>query len=162
MREELIYNYEGVEYPEFLKSGNSARFVIPVAKEFCKGYGLDVGCGEWPMQGALPIDIKMGDDAMKLPYGKFDYIFSSHCLEHLTDPVSALEHWGTRLKSGGVLFLYLPHPSMTYWQPTRNRKHLHSWHPYQVAEMLRELGFEHVIHSERDMAWSFTVIGFKK
>jgi SAM-dependent methyltransferase len=96
---------------------------------------------------------------MALPEGEFDYVFSSHCLEHLVDPVKALEHWKTRLKKGGVLFLYLPHPDMKYWLPQNCRKHLHSWAPEVMAELVRDLGFENVIHSQRDIAFGFTVIG---
>lgn len=97
---------------------------------------------------------------MNLPDGKWDFIFSSHCLEHLTNPVAALEHWKSKLCAGGVLFLYLPHPDMTYWLPQWNRKHLHSWRPEDMETMLRDLGFVDVIRSERDLAWSFAVVGF--
>jgi len=98
---------------------------------------------------------------MALPEGIFDYAFSSHLLEHLADPVAAIEHWKTRLRAGGVLFLYLPHPEMTYWRPQNCRKHLHIFHPADIAEMLRDLGFVDVLHGERDLAWSFPVVGFK-
>jgi hypothetical protein len=30
-----------------------------------------------------------------------------------------------------------------------------------MAEILRELGFVNVMHSERDLAWGFAVVGFK-
>ena len=128
---------------------------------FCKGNGLDIGSGEWPLPGATSIDTKFGKDGNGLPDGEWDYIFSSHCLEHLADPVYALEHWKAHIKPGGVLFLYLPHPDMKYWNPTRNRKHLHSWRPEEMAEILTDLGFKDVIFSERDLAWSFAVVGFK-
>lgn len=97
---------------------------------------------------------------MELPTGPFNYIFSSHCLEHLTNPVAALEHWKSRLTVGGVLFLYLPHPDMTYWLPQHNRKHLHSWRPADMARIVKDLGFKNVVHSERDLAWGFCVVGF--
>lgn len=157
----MIYEYEGVQYPEYLKAGNAAQWVHPFAEYFCKGYGVDVGCGKWPIQGATPVDMISGGDAMKLPDCDYDFVHSSHSLEHLIDPVGALLHWKDCLKPGGVLFVYLPHPSMRYWQPTRNRKHLHEWQPEQMARIFRDLGFEKVIHSERDLAWGFTVVGFK-
>lgn len=157
----MIYEYDGKLYPDYLKSGNACRFIEPMAREFCQGVGLDVGAGKWPLPGAIPVDLDMTVDAMFLPEGEFDFVFSSHCLEHLENPVAALEHWRTRLVDGGVLFLYLPHPDMTYWLPTRNRKHLHSWPPQQAAAMVRDLGFVNVLHSERDLAWGFAVVGFK-
>lgn len=160
---ELLYRYDGELYPDYLKRGNATQFILPVAAHFCVGRGIDVGCGKWPMSGALPIDIETGGDAMNLPASEngWDFIFSSHCLEHLVDPVGALDHWLDRLKSRGVLFLYLPHPAMRYWNTTRNRKHLHEWEPAQMARIVRDVGFVDVIHSERDLAWSFAVVGFK-
>lgn len=155
----MIFEYRGSLYPEYLKNGNACRFIAPTAKEFCTGIGLDVGAGRWPLPGAIPVDAKDGRDAMALPSGEYDYIFSSHCLEHLANPIAALEHWKTRLKVGGVLFLYLPHPEMTYWLPQNCRKHLHTWAPAQMAQIVNDLGFFDVIHSERDLAWGFAVVG---
>lgn len=156
----MIFSYKGSLYPEYIRHGNACRFVVPLALEFCKGKGVDVGAGKWALPGALAIDVATGGDAMELPPGPFNYVFSSHCLEHLTDPVAAIEHWKSRLTPGGVLFLYLPHPDMRYWRPENNRKHLHMWWPRDMANLLAELGFVDVIHSERDLAWGFAAVGF--
>lgn len=157
----MIFDYKGELFPEYLKHGNACQFIAPTALQFCKGDGLDVGCGAWPLKGAAPVDLTRGGDAMALPPGAYDYIFSSHCLEHLADPVAALEHWRSQIRPGGVLFLYLPHPDMAYWRPQHCRKHLHSWRPEDMAQIVRDLGFVNVIHGERDLAWSFAVVGFK-
>lgn len=157
----MIYEYRGALYPEYLKHGNAARFAVPAALEFCIGKGVDVGAGRWPFPGAQPVDVREGGDAMALPEGQFDYVFSSHCLEHLANPVAALRHWQERLRPGGVLFLYLPHPDMSYWRPQHCARHLHQWWPADMARLVTDLGFERVIHSERDLAWSFSVVGFK-
>ena len=156
----MIFEYKGALYPDYIRNGNACRFILPMAQEFCRGVGLDVGAGRWPLPGAIPVDLADGGDAMNLPAGDYDYIFSSHCLEHLEDPIAAIEHWKTRIKPGGALFLYLPHPDMRYWRPQHNRKHLHLFWPDDTAEMLRDLGFVDVIHSDRDLAWSFSVVGF--
>lgn len=157
----MIYEYRGALYPDYLKRGDACQFVTPVAQQFCKGSGLDVGCSYWPFPGAIPVDQTLGGDAMALPAGEFDYVFSSHCLEHLPNPISALEHWKTRIKPGGVLFLNLPSPDMEYWRPQHCRKHLHSWRPEDMAQIVRDLGFVNVIHSARDLSWSFQVVGWK-
>lgn len=162
VRADLVFEYRGKLYPDYLRKGNAMRFIEPIAKQFCKGLGLDVGAGRWPFADAVPVEISTGGDAMDLPEGYWDYIFSSHCLEHLTNPVAALEHWRTRLRSGGVLFLYLPHPDMEYWRPQNCRKHLHLFYPKDVAQMLSDIGFSDVIHSERDLAWGFSAVGFVK
>lgn len=155
-----IFEYRGQQYPGYLRDGNMMQFIAPTAAQFCEGSGLDVGGGKWPLYWAQPVDRIHGGDAMALPEGQYDFVFSSHCLEHLPDPVAAIEHWKTRLKPGGVLFLYLPHPSQRYWQPANCRKHLHTFHPADTAQMLLDLGFVDVLHSERDLAWSFCAVGF--
>lgn len=156
----MIFEYLGHTFPDYLKHGNAMQYVAPIALKFCQGRGLDVGCGKWPLPGAIPVELKDGGDAMELPHGQFDYVFSSHCLEHLVNPIAALEHWKSRLRPGGVLFLYLPDSAMTYWRPQHCRKHLHTWRPEDMAQILRDLGFVNVLHSERDLAWSFSVVGF--
>lgn len=159
---QAIFEYRGALYPDFIRRGNAMQFVAPFALQFCKGRGLDIGAGRWPLQGAVPVELADGGDAMNLPAGPWDYAFSSHALEHLSNPIAALEHWRDNLRPGGVLFLALPHPSMTYWLPQHNKRHLHSWRPEEMAQIVRDIGFEHVIFSERDLYWTFCVVGFKK
>lgn len=123
----------GERYPKFQSEGNAAQFAIPFAKHFCIGEGLDIGCGkpEWAFPDAFPVDpeIDAKYDAMNLPGFKWDYIFSSHCLEHLLNWVEALDYWTDRLRMEGILFLYLPDFSQTYWRPWSNRKHKQCFTP---------------------------------
>ena len=157
-----LFEFAGQTYPSFIRDGNAMQYVEPIARQFCKGDGLDIGSGGWPLPGARPIEITRGADALALPDGLFDFAFSSHCLEHLINPVAALEHWKTRIRPGGVLFLYLPHPAAAMWRPQHNREHLHLFYPADVAQLLRDLGFVDVLHSERDLAYGFSVVGFVK
>lgn len=158
-----LFEYKGDLYPEYLKQGNANRFITYVARLYCTGQGLDVGAGMWPLPGATAVDLTTGTDALNVPAREdgWDYIFSSHCLEHVINPVAVLEHWKDRLRTGGVLFLYLPHPEMSYWRPQNCRKHLHMWFPEEMAEIVHDLGFKGVLYSQRDMMWSFTVVCYK-
>jgi SAM-dependent methyltransferase len=155
-----IFEYRGDLYPGYLRDGTRCSSSLPTATQFCKGTWVSMSARAVAVPGAQPVELRDGGDAMDLPEGEFDYIVSSHCLEHLANPVAAIEHWKTRLKPGGVLFLYLPHPSQKYWRPANCRKHLHIFHPEDTADMLRDLGFVNVIHGERDLAWSFACVGF--
>jgi len=116
-----LIEYKNKKYPHFQTIGNASQFAIPYAKYFCNGDGFDIGCNriEWAYPGAQPIDLNLDDewDALNLPDRQVDYIFSSHCLEHLPNWVDALDYWYTRLKANGVLFLYLPAYSQEYWRP---------------------------------------------
>ncbi|MBN4064994.1 methyltransferase domain-containing protein [Dehalococcoides mccartyi] len=161
---EKFFEYKNEIYPSYLKSGNANAYVEPFAKMFCSGNGLDIGgFSDWVFPGARAVNILNDDewDAYKLPGSGYDYIFSSHTLEHLHDYVGALEYWRDSIKDEGILFLHLPHPDMEYWLPQNNRKHLHIFRPEDIAKTLRDLGFKNVIQSERDLGWSFTVVGQK-
>ena len=125
--------FKDKEYLSIQTNGNAGRFAIPFAQELLSGKGLDIGCSkkEWAFPGAIPIDLAFDDpyDAMNLPDGIYDYIFSSHCLEHLNDWVGVLEYWHSKLKANGILYLYLPHYSQEYWRPWNNRKHVNILQP---------------------------------
>lgn len=154
-------------YPLFQTSGFAARFAFPFAKEVCKGIGLDVGTGkdEWCFPGALPIDPKINQwDAMNIPKvasgGGWDYIFSSHCLEHLDRWVDVLDYWFTHLRDGGVLFLYLPDQSQKYWLPWNNRKHVSVFTP-EIIQWYLHTKAKKVFVSGVDLNNSFIAIAEK-
>lgn len=165
MNKRKVFKYENKLYPNFIKEGNAVKYVREFANYFCKGKGLDIGGFDtWVLDGAKPINISIDDefDAMNLPNEKYDYIFSSHCLEHLEKPFEALKYWIEHLKDNGVIFLYLPHHEMRYWRPDRNKKHLHTFDVYEIMENLRENKISDIIYSERDLYFSFSVVGYKE
>lgn len=152
-------------YPAIQGEGNAAQYAIPFAKKFCTGVGYDIGCNrlEWAFPGAQAIDLEFTDewDAYNLPDGEVDYIFSSHCLEHLPNWVDALNYWTSKLKVGGVLFLYLPHYSQEYWRPWNNRKHIHCFLPEIIVDYMHDKGYKNIFNSQRDLLNSFMVVGEK-
>lgn len=159
-----LIDYSNKKYPIFQTQGNASQFAIPFAKHFCQGEGLDIGCKEldWAFPGATCIDIDFEDpwEAFNLPDKKYDYIFSSHCLEHLDNWVSALDYWTEHLKEeGGVLFLYLPHYDQEYWRPWNNRKHIHCLFPEVIVDYLKNCGYINILYSQRDLNHSFMVVG---
>lgn len=159
--------HEGEMYPKFQSEGFAAKFAIPFAQEVCKGRGVDVGCGKeaWALPGAMMVDpaVMPGNgDAMNFPKDcdYLDYIFSSHCLEHLDHWVETLDYWHSKLRRGGVLFLYLPDFSQTYWRPWFNRKHRHVFTPEIIDAYMRQ-NFVKVMTSGVDLNNSFIVMGEK-
>jgi SAM-dependent methyltransferase len=44
----------------------------------------------------------------------YDFILSSHVLEHIANPLKALFEWKRVLKNGGVLLLVIPHKQCTF------------------------------------------------
>jgi len=157
--------FEGDKYPMFQTEGNASQFAIPFAKHVCRGRGVDIGYGreDWKFPGAIgadSIDDSNRYHARELPED-LDYIYSSHCLEHVDDWVGTLIYWISKLKSKGVLFLYLPHRSQKYWRPWNNRKHIHILDPEMVEECLKSIGMSDVFVTGVDLNNSFMVYAVK-
>lgn len=157
-------------YPEFISHGYHSRFIMPVAEQIIgyDGLGVDVGCKhrEWAYPGAVCVDSSFEDgfDANNLPYsGALNYIFSSHCLEHVPNWKEVLKYWYECLDDNGIIFLYLPHTDNEYWDvrfmPTK--RHINNLVPEVVEEELKSIGFKNVFCSQRDAAYSFCVYGEK-
>ena len=159
--------YGGKAYPFFQTEGNAARFAIPFATQVCHGIGYDIGCNkeEWSLPGSNMIDpvIDSRWHAMNLPvdqFGAVNYIFSSHCLEHVDTPwYTVLQYWKSNLKPGGVLFLYLPDYSQEYWRPWNNNKHKHVFTPDLIRDAFNALNLQNVFVSGVDLNNSFMAMG---
>ena len=101
------------------------------------GRGLDLGCGwdkvtydaigvnqDWAGQGDRAdfwFDLNL---PIPSPDGIWDFVYSSHLLEHLLEPYRALKDWWAKIKPGGYLVLYMPHKEL-YLEP--NPEHLNMW-----------------------------------
>jgi len=84
------------------------------------GHGLDIGGKPDPLsmyQGlfsrCLSVrtwDLEDGDGQFLqgVPNESFDFIHSSHCLEHLVDPVEGLKNWLRVIRQGGYLIITVP------------------------------------------------------
>jgi SAM-dependent methyltransferase len=155
---------EGQSYPLFQSQGFAAQFAIPFAQHVCRGEGVDIGCGkkEWALPGAVPVDLTIRDQwsATNLPHD-LDYIFSSHCLEHLQDWTGHLNYWTSKLRKGGTLFLYLPDFSQRYWRPWNNRKHVTAFAPEIIRAYMERL-YEPCFVSGVDLNNSFMAMGEKR
>lgn len=151
---------------------DGTRHIYHLAAHLLFGNGLDIGATQFGQKlgfpGALPVDNEPGRNAYDLSAwgdGSFDYIFSSHTLEHLEHPLKALYEWRRVLKHGATLFLYLPWENHPHWDPriggeaVRNE---HKWQPRpaDVARMIMIAGFQPTyVEYQKDDLWSFVVIG---
>lgn len=80
-------------------------------ERFCQGRGLDIGYGgDLLAPNCCGFDIEDGDAQHLAPLKDetFNFVYSSHTLEHLSNPKLALHNWWRVLKPGGHLILYLP------------------------------------------------------
>ena len=49
-----------------------------------------------------------------IPDASYDFVLSSHCLEHTANPLAALREWGRVTREAGHLLLVLPEPGGTF------------------------------------------------
>jgi SAM-dependent methyltransferase len=75
------------------------------------GKGIDIGCGPDPIfPDVYGFDLGNGDANKITEYvhQEFDFVFSSHCLEHMKDPRRAIQEWWKLVRPGGHLFFIVP------------------------------------------------------
>jgi SAM-dependent methyltransferase len=97
---------------------------------YLTGRVIDIGCGNDPVTAEVEkFDLAEGDANKILearPAQSYDAVYSSHCLEHMSDPVSALAQWWALLKPGGYLVLVVPEENLYeqgYWPSIFNGDH---------------------------------------
>jgi SAM-dependent methyltransferase len=80
-------------------------------ESFCNGNGLDVGYGgDLLADNCQGWDFEHGDAQFlkEIDILHYDFVYSSHTLEHMLKPDVALKNWWRVVKPGGYLILYVP------------------------------------------------------
>jgi SAM-dependent methyltransferase len=159
--------FKGQFYPDYITVGGAGHAIFHEALRFCSGYGVDIGAGFWPLPGAVPVDsergLGLGTNTSDFEDESLDYLFSSHCLEHIGDWQLVLHQWTRKLRPGGIIFLYLPHPGCEIWHPgSPFVGDGHKWipKPDTVREFLEGIGCPIISFNDGpDCMWSFYVCG---
>jgi predicted SAM-dependent methyltransferase len=140
--------------------------------KYCKGQGLDLGCGRSKIRvDAIGIDLysplaDMNCDARLLeqyPSEHFDYVFSSHLLEEIENTEGTLREWLRVLKVGGNLVLYQADKDLYFplGDPQCNRSHKHHFCWESLWEIIKGLGGVELVHHGKypeSKEWSFELV----
>jgi ADP-heptose:LPS heptosyltransferase/predicted SAM-dependent methyltransferase len=137
--------------------GNESGKIMWELVKYTTGRGLDVGCGPYKAfphfigvdnytdTGKFGIkmkpDVVANADDLGWKDEHFDFVFSSHLLEHLEDPKKALAEWWRVIKVGGYLILYLPHKDLYPNVGTEgaNPDHKHDFTPIDISDLMIEV-----------------------
>ena len=99
-------------------------------ERYLSGTVIDIGAGaDLVAPHARRFDVDDGDANVITRYcapGTYDAVHSSHCLEHMHDPVAALAEWWALVKPGGHLVVVVPHEDLYeqgIWPSLFNRDH---------------------------------------
>jgi SAM-dependent methyltransferase len=116
------------------------------ATRYITGKGIDIGSGNdslslysefFPlMSECRSWDLEDGDAQMmaSVPDEHFDFVHSSHCLEHMYDPHEAIHNWLRILKPGGYLICLVPDEDLYeqgVFPSTFNPDHKHTFTIYK-------------------------------
>jgi len=63
---------------------------------------------------ALKVDIVASADELPFEDNKWDFVVSSHVLEHVWDPIKGIKEWIRVIKPGGYVFMIVPHKERTF------------------------------------------------
>lgn len=147
-------------------NGFESAKIAHLVVAYAQGKGLDIGCGTqkcWPEMigvdslkdygGQRPpaVDIVSNGEKLDVFADKtFDYIFSSHFLEHVTDYQACLKEWWRTLKVGAHLILYLPHAEYypKIGQEGSNPDHKHDYTPNDIIEAMKKIGSWELLENE--------------
>lgn len=140
---------------------SDSRFI----RRYFRGNGIDIGGAPDPLilyKEFFPFidsiktwDVDDGDAQFMdgVIDETFDFVFSSHCLEHINDPLQALQNWLRVTKPGGYIVFTIPEEDLYeqgVFPSTFNRDHKNtftvlksrSWSPrsINVMELLSRIG----------------------
>lgn len=152
------------------RKANRRRAADPFFSRIFRGRGIDIGAGSdnldrdrlfTAIESCEDFDRQHGD-AQEIQHvrtaGAYDFVYSSHCLEHMHDPVAALKAWFELVRPGGYLVVVVPDEDLYEqggWPSRFNGDHKwtftvhkpHSWSPrsvnivHLIAEHLRDFSF---------------------
>jgi len=150
---------------ELSKSIARRRAIPRFLTDYFVGCGVDIGGKPDPLllySELFPLitdvriwDLEDGDAQFmeNVADSTFDFVHSSHCLEHLVDPFVGIQNWFRILKDGGHLIITIPDEDLYeqgVWPSTYNLDHKwtfsinkeNSWSPksVNVFELISSLG----------------------
>jgi SAM-dependent methyltransferase len=131
--------------------------------QYTGGTGVDIGCGLNKIHSAaVGIDMRLGSKDFGYAYGaniayrqakphlelpwfadmSLDFVFSSHCIEHFTDPGKSIAEMWRVLKTGGYLVAVLPddryYPRVG--AKAANQDHKMDYSPERLVTIVRQAG----------------------
>jgi len=85
------------------------------------------------VQGDVSQPLQFEDEA-------FDVVIARHILEHMIDPVEAIQNWSKVLKKSGLLIIAVPNHAINNTVPM-NLEHVHVFVPNALTNLVKVLGF---------------------
>jgi SAM-dependent methyltransferase len=161
---------------QFNNEDTEGQIIRPLLPKLGKLYELECG-GQLTTPDAIGVDMITNgefidtiqtksvatikaDVSQKLPFIDADIIIARHILEHMVDPIGALEHWKEALLPNGLLVIAVPDEAKMK-SIIMNKEHKHAYTKEFAIRLLSLVGFHniHVYDSKNNV--SFIITGEK-
>lgn len=143
---------------------------IKLLAEYCKGFGLNIGCGSVSIGNSIGVDVAdtpvavIRAEAHRLPFcdAILDYIVACNSFEHIqVAPVITLREWARCLKVGGTVAVIVPDAEYSIWsmtgdrgvcgrlcKPEREMEHFHAFTELSLRMLFTFCGFQVIEHEK--------------
>lgn len=131
------------------------------------------------------VDVVASGDNLPFEDESFDFVISSHVLEHFFDPIKALKEWYRVIKPNGYIYMIIPHKMRTFDRDKKRTSleelldrhkgritcinpqmdsHYSVWITEDVLELCKYLDFNVIEYYDKDdnVGNGFTIIIQKK
>jgi len=125
-----------------------AKSSVNIFGKYLHGNGIDIGAGNdclvIPDGTVMAFDKPQGNAQTldTLEDDQFDFVYSSHCLEHLDDPLVAVENWIRVCKPGGFIYIVVPHETFyekDTWPSKFSTEHKWSFTPVESSNLPKNI-----------------------
>lgn len=83
--------------------------------DYCDDYTTEFKQGEIRMCGEYaPVHIVSAGDDLPFKDNVWDFVISSHVIEHFYDPIKTMKEWLRVVKPGGYVYVIAPHKERTF------------------------------------------------
>jgi SAM-dependent methyltransferase len=129
-RENLIEGRKSIVEDRKDLAEDQDNSVKKLVERYCIGHGLEIGPGKSPYgprnrtkfldkhtsnkDGTPNPDVVADASSIPICDAQFDFLISSHCLEHVPNTLRTLKEWARVIRPNGILFLVLPHCERTF------------------------------------------------
>jgi len=146
------------------ESEKTIQHLSYIQNTYMTGEGIDIGCGDSPvLPSVYTFDKEDGDARNICDYvtRRFDFVYSSHCLEHMEAPAAVLHEWWKLVNDGGHLIFIVPDEDLYeqgYWPSVFSGEHKStftiaknsSWSPvsHNLTELVKSLPESELVQIE--------------
>ena len=134
------------KYPYYFLVGNASAYCLDEAYVYCNGKGVDVGGSIFPLKNARIIENNIEENALNIieDNNSLDFVFSSHCMEHLDIQEQGLffKEAYRVLNSNGIFYIYMPIMNASFWKEEYMQVHKSITSTKELIQMAKKVGFK--------------------